>query len=209
MYKYINRIQLIKITKDLLTTFLKKLSKCDDDDNRVEYYYLLDWVNNLHKKDKNIQKSIILNLFNENIEKLVNDYMVKKNDYININSAIGSAVFYKFFNNYFEAIECFVFNKKHTTINFLEWKNKFAYRQCSKNASEAYPPENRPRKYKDIKSVEYHQSLIRENKNIQPIWTINKSNDNDYNYTILDGFHRLVAYQIEKKYDIPAYIVYV
>ena len=205
-----NHVQLIKLTKELLPDFLKKLSKCDyDDDNRVEYCYLLEWVNNLYKKDKNIQKNAILNLFNENIKKLINEYMTKKDEYSNMNDAVGSAVFYKFFNNFFEAIEYFVFNKKHTTINFLEWKNKFAYRHCSKNASEAYPSDNRPLKDQDIKSVEYHQSLIRANKNIQPIWIINKSNDDNHRYTILDGFHRVVAYQIENKYDIPAYIVYV
>lgn len=206
-----NNTQLIEITKELLSTFSKELSKCDNytNDTRVEYCYLLEWVNNLYKKDKNIQKHIIFNLFNENIINLVCEYMLKKIDYSDMNSAVGSALLYKFFNNFFEAIECFVFNKKHTTINFLEWKNNFAYRQCSKNASEAYPPEDRPHEDKDIKSVEYHQSLIIANKNIQPIWIINKSNDNYYKYTILDGFHRVVAYQIEKKYDIPAYIVYV
>jgi hypothetical protein len=204
-----NHVQLIKLTKELLANFSKELGKCDKytNDNRLEYCYLLEWSNNLYRKDKNIQKKCILNLFNENIKKLVNEYMTKKHEYSSMNSAIGSALLYNFFDNYVEAIEYFVFNKKHTTINFLEWKNKFAYRHCSKNASEAYPSDNRPRKDEDIKSVEYHQSLIRENKNIQAIWVINKSNDENHKYTILDGFHRVVAYQIEQKYDIPAYIL--
>ena len=101
-----NNTQLIEITKELLSTFSKELGKCDKytNDTRVEYYYLLEWVNNLYKKDKNIQKNVILNLFNENIKKLVNEYILKKNDYSTMNSAVGSAVFYKFFNSSFSHI---------------------------------------------------------------------------------------------------------
>jgi len=166
-----NRNKLIELCKKLLPKFSQELKKCKDykQNEHLEYIYILDYVKKIYDKDKTTKTEYILNFFDKNMKILIIDFnKTKKNNNIML-KAVNSAIFYKFFNDVFECIEYFVFNKKLITIDFLQWKNKFAYREAFTNACEAYPPHNRPRGVKYISSVEYQQSLIKSNIKTLPI----------------------------------------
>ncbi len=79
----------------------------------------------------------------------------------------------------------------------------FDKNRLKKSAVDAYPPDNRPRKLDDIKSVKWHQKQIKNNIAIQPIWIALKNKK----YILLDGAHRIVANYIEDKKHISAYII--
>jgi len=177
-----DRNKLIELCKKLLPKFSQELKKCKDykQNKHLEYMYILEYVKKIYDKDKTIKIEHISSTFDNNIQKLIKEYVSqKKYNNENIISAMYASLYHKLFVDPFEAIEHFVFNIKKTKINFLQLKNQFAYREAINNACEAYPPDNRPRGEKDISSIEYHRSLIREKKSISPIWIINKSNDNN------------------------------
>jgi hypothetical protein len=66
-----------------------------------------------------------------------------------------------------------------------------------------YPKDNRPRGQDDLDSVLHHRQKIRHDGQTDPIWIAVK----DWDYTLLDGAHRIVATYLENKRKIPAYIV--
>ena len=73
--------------------------------------------------------------------------------------------------------------------------DNFNPERLKKSAVLAYPLNDRPRKNKDIKSVKFYQNLIKNKKDISPIWLIYKNKK----YILLDGSHRIVASYIENK----------
>jgi len=73
------------------------------------------------------------------------------------------------------------------------------------SAVKAYPLDDRPRGNVDISSVEYHQSQIKQQNDIDPIWLVYKNKK----YVLLDGAHRIVASCIEGIEFIRAYVIYV
>jgi hypothetical protein len=73
------------------------------------------------------------------------------------------------------------------------------------SAVKAYPLDDRPRGNVDISSVEYHQSQIKQQSDIDPIWLVYKNKK----YLLLDGAHRIVASYIEGAEFIRAYVIYV
>lgn len=89
-------------------------------------------------------------------------------------------------------------------IKMSAFKNviNFNSNRLQKTASLAYPVDNRPRGSVDIKSVNYHVSLI-ESGIAVPIWLAKKNND----YILLDGAHRIVAHYIKNKKTILAYVI--
>jgi len=73
------------------------------------------------------------------------------------------------------------------------------------SAVKAYPLDDRPRGNVDISSVEYHQSQINQQNDIDPIWLVYKNKK----YILSDGAHRIVASYIEGVEFIRAYVIYV
>ena len=73
------------------------------------------------------------------------------------------------------------------------------------SAVKAYPLDDRPRGNVDISSVEYHQSQIKQQNDIDPIWLLYKNNK----HVLLDGAHRIIASYIEGVEFIRAYIIYI
>ena len=73
------------------------------------------------------------------------------------------------------------------------------------SAVKAYPLDDRPRGNVDISSVEYHQSQINQQNDIDPIWLVYKNKK----YILSDGAHRIVASCIEGIEFIRAYVIYV
>jgi hypothetical protein len=98
-----------------------------------------------------------------------------------------------------------IFNSKLISFPLSKCKNldNFNPERLQTSAIKAYPLDNRPRGDKDISSVEYYQKLIKNKLDIQPIWIINNNN----NYVLLDGAHRIVASYIENKHYIPTYLI--
>jgi hypothetical protein len=60
-----------------------------------------------------------------------------------------------------------------------------------------------PRGTDDISSIKYFQKRIQQQKEILPIWIIQKNNK----YILLDGAHRIVANYIEERRHIYANII--
>jgi hypothetical protein len=202
---------IIHISKKLLPVFVSNKHH-----KEVSYIYLLGWVKKMvekHKHSVNIKQmeQYITHLFYHSLRSLFKEYLDNKPQYITIRSSIYSATFaHKLFKNIEEATEAHVLNSYAQTISLSEWKNKFSYRIATHKAEEAYPPHERPREgNRDLESVKYHQSLLKQGKLLQPIYLINKTKKPDKSFQLLDGYHRLVAYQIEKHNNIPAVIIYI
>ena len=129
------------------------------------------------------------------------------NNYINIlQDSIDTSVSMKIFKNREDASMGHIFKSKLVKINMSQIRllENFDSIRLQKSAEKAYPLNNRPRGDADINSVIYYQKLIKEGKDISPIWIIKKDK-----YILLDGAHRIVASYIENKTDIYAYIIIV
>jgi len=127
-------------------------------------------------------------------------------DYIQVlRASIETSVLMKLFKSKEEATMKHIFNSKLISFPLSKCKNldNFNPERLQTSAIKAYPLDNRPRGDKDISSVEYYQKLIKNKLDIQPIWIINNNN----NYILLDGAHRIVASYIENKQYIPAYLI--
>jgi len=127
-------------------------------------------------------------------------------DYIQVlRDSIETSVSNKLFKSKEEATMKHIFNSKLISFPLSKCKNldNFNPERLQTSAIKAYPLDNRPRGDKDISSVEYYQKLIKNKLDIQPIWIINNNN----NYILLDGAHRIVASYIENKQYIPAYLI--
>ena len=79
--------------------------------------------------------------------------------------------------------------------NFRRAFDNFNPERLQNSAVKAYPLHNRPRGNADIRSVKFHQKIIQQKKEINPIWILKK----DGKVILLDGAHRLVASHIENK----------
>lgn len=66
-----------------------------------------------------------------------------------------------------------------------------------------YPKDDRPRGQKDLDSVNYHRKQIKKGLPVEPIWLIKKNEK----LILLDGVHRIVAFYLENKRSIPAYLI--
>lgn len=127
-------------------------------------------------------------------------------DYISIlHDSIDTSVYMKIFKNREEASLAHIFESKLVKLNISEFKNidNFNPDRLQKSAIKAYPLTNRPRGNQDISSVKYYQKQIQNQKQITPIWIVQKNNK----YILLDGAHRIVASYIENKKYINTYII--
>lgn len=127
-------------------------------------------------------------------------------DYIQgLQDSIDTSVSMKLFKSKEEATMKHIFSSIITSFPLSKCKNlnNFDIERLQSSAVKAYPLNNRPRGDKDIISVKYYQTLIKNRLDIQPIWIMDKNNK----YTLIDGVHRIVASYIENKKHITAYII--
>ena len=122
-----------------------------------------------------------------------------------IKDSIDTSITMKLFTNRKEASYAHIFKSKLVKIPMTKFKNvnNFNPNRLQKSAVKAYPPSDRPRGNKDISSVKYYQKLIKDKKDVTPIWMIKKNNE----YILLDGAHRVVSNYIECKRYINSYII--
>jgi len=122
-----------------------------------------------------------------------------------IKDSIDTSITMKLFTNRKEASYAHIFKSELVKIPMKTFKNvnNFNPNRLQKSAVKAYPPHDRPRGNKDISSVKYYQKLIKEKKEVTPIWMIKKNNE----YILLDGAHRVVSNYIEGKRYINSYII--
>lgn len=122
-----------------------------------------------------------------------------------IKDSIDTSITMKLFTNRKEASFAHIFKSKLVKIPMTKFKNvnNFNPNRLQKSAVKAYPPSDRPRGKKDISSVKYYQKLIKDKKDVTPIWMIKKNNE----YILLDGAHRVVSNYIEGKRYINSYII--
>ena len=128
-------------------------------------------------------------------------------DYVSIiKDSIATSVFMKIFNNREDALLAHIFNSNLVKIPLSTFEDveNFNPDRLQKTAADSYPlPHGRPRGDDDVSSVIYYQKQIQQQKEIAPIWMIQKNNK----YILLDGAHRIVASYIEDAPHIYAYVV--
>jgi len=119
--------------------------------------------------------------------------------------SISTSVTLKIFENIESATIAHIFKSKRVKLDLSLFRNvdNFNPARLQKSATTAYPIDNRPRGESDINSVIYHQDKLQHHQDITPIWLV-QQNDN---YTLLDGAHRIVASFIEDKHEIDAYVI--
>jgi hypothetical protein len=138
-------------------------------------------------------------------------YLTKiKMQYIPVlNDSIATAVSLKLFKSVRDATDAHLHQSRLALLPLSTFASgqvdNFNPERLQSSAVKAYPPQDRPRGDKDIKSVRYYQKQFANNLCISPIWLVEKPRNNKY--ILLDGAHRVVAAYIEKRKSIHAYIV--
>ena len=127
-------------------------------------------------------------------------------DYVSIlQDSIDTSVSMKIFKNREESSIAHIFKSKLVKLKMSIFNNvdNFNPERLQKTAKKAYPLHNRPRGNKDICSINFCRKLIREKKEISPIWLVKKNKK----YILLDGSHRIVSNYIENKKYINSYVI--
>jgi hypothetical protein len=123
--------------------------------------------------------------------------------------SVSTSVNIKLFENKQDARLAHILKSKLVEIPLYIFENNdienFNSERLKDSAVKAYPLDDRPRGNVDISSVEYHQSQIKQQNDIDPIWLVYKNKK----YILLDGAHRIVASYIEGAEFIRAYVIYV
>ncbi len=123
--------------------------------------------------------------------------------------SVSTSVNIKLFENKQDARLAHILKSKLVEIPMSMFANNsvenFNSDRLKDSAMNAYPLDDRPRGNVDISSVEYHQSQIKQQNDIDPIWLVYKNKK----YLLLDGAHRIVASYIEGAEFIRAYVIYV
>jgi hypothetical protein len=127
----------------------------------------------------------------------------------NMRDSVSTSVNIKLFENKQDARLAHILKSKLVEIPLYIFANNcienFNSDRLKESAAKAYPLDDRPRGNADISSVEYHQSQIKQQSNVDPIWLGYKNNK----YLLLDGAHRIVASYIEGAEFIRAYVIYI
>jgi hypothetical protein len=124
--------------------------------------------------------------------------------------SVSTSVSIKLFENKQDARLAHILKSKLVEIPLSMFANNgienFNSDRLKDSAVKAYPIDERPRGNADISSVEYHQSQIKQQNDIDdPIWLVYKNKK----FILLDGAHRIVASYIEGVEFIRAYIIYI
>ena len=129
-------------------------------------------------------------------------------DYVSVlQDSIDTSIEIKIFKTREEASIAHIFHSKLVKLYISIFNNvdNFDITRLQKSAVKAYPVNNRPRGEDDINSVEYYQKQIQQENEIIPISMVNQNNQ----YILLDGVHRIVASYIEDKEHINAYVIHI
>ena len=127
-------------------------------------------------------------------------------DYVSIlQDSIDTSVSIKIFKNREESSLAHIFKSKLVKLKMSIFNNvdNFNPYRLQKTAKKAYPLHNRPRGNKDICSINFYRKILRDKKEIAPIWLIKKNKK----YILLDGAHRIVSNYIEGKKYINSYVI--
>ena len=128
---------------------------------------------------------------------------------VNMNDSVSTSVAMKLFETKQAARLAHILKTKLLEISLSVFENNgvenFNSDRLKETVTRAYPEENRPRGIFDISSVEYHQTQIKQQTGIKPIWLLYKNKK----YILLDGAHRIVASYIERAERIHAYVIYI
>jgi len=75
-----DRNKIIELCKKLLPKFSRELKKCKDykQNKHLEYMYILEYVKKIYDKDKTIKIEHISSTFDNNIQKLIKEYVSQK-----------------------------------------------------------------------------------------------------------------------------------
>lgn len=123
--------------------------------------------------------------------------------------SVSTSVNIKLFENKQDAHLAHLLKSKLVEIPLSMFANNgvenFNSDRLKDSAVKAYPLDDRPRGNADISSVEYHQSQINQQSDVDPIWLVYKNKK----YILLDGAHRIVASYIEGVEFIRACIIYI
>lgn len=122
-----------------------------------------------------------------------------------LRDSVSTSVCIKIFKDRRCAIMAHIFKSKLLQLELSLFTNvdNFNPARLQKSATEAYPLHNRPRGNSDIHSVTYYQTRIQQREDVPPIWVVQQNNQ----YTLLDGAHRIVASYIEGNLHINAYVI--
>jgi hypothetical protein len=127
-------------------------------------------------------------------------------DYVSIlQDSIDTSVSMKIFKNREESSLAHIFKSKLVKLKMSIFNNveNFDPIRLKKTAVKAYPLHDRPRGNKDICSINFCRKLLRDKKEIAPVWLIKKNKK----YILLDGAHRIVSNYIEGKKYINSYVI--
>lgn len=123
-----------------------------------------------------------------------------------LRDSVEKSVAMKVFKNAKDAAHAHIFKSAPVRIPMSEFASvgNFDPARLQDSAVKAYPLDNRPRGYSDISSVKHNQKLIQNQRDLAPIWMIQKNNE----YMLLDGAHRIVASYIERQQHVEAYVIF-
>ena len=211
------------ILKNIFKNFKKICKNKSTNDYRIrQYLFIFNYIKNIIDQQINNYNDINNDINNSDINMYIvnkitsiyfnsyNKVLILFNTYKQNNiivSSILASMSLKLFKDIKTSCIYHLFYSKIVNFNIFNEYEKCI--NCNKNIhnniqqpENAYPIDKRPRGDKDIESVNYQQSQIKNN-NLPPIWILNKNN----NMYILDGFHRISACFIQKHYDIKAYMI--
>lgn len=120
-----------------------------------------------------------------------------------LKDSICTSVNMKFFKNEKIASYFHVFHSEYKRIKLSWIKKNLQNISPIRFTDDPYPKNNRPRGKKDLLSIKHKIKQIKNKENLTPIWIIEK----DGIYTLLDGCHRIVAYNLLNKKFINAFII--
>jgi hypothetical protein len=206
------------VLKNIFNHFNKKCKQKTNNNEIRQYLFLLNYIKNCideiinnYNNINNIDNDIyiinkIINIYFESYNEVVILFENYKQDKIILDSILASMTL-KLFKNIKKSCIYHCCKSKLIDFNLIEDYEKCKNKKSRINSKittgeTAYPIDERPRADKDVASVHYQQQQIQKN-NLPAIWLLNKNN----NIYILDGFHRISACFIEKKYIIKAYII--
>ena len=174
--------------------YLQKIIKSSDD---VNYNF----------ENINVLNQHALDYYKNNLDDIVKKYYNNNNKYKIISDSVAASITIKLFDNIKDSCFVHIFNSKISKFDLVNYNKKnivnINKNRLSETVELAYPENDRPRGENDLKSVKYHQEILKNGDELEAIWIIEK-NGKKY---ILDGFHRLAASYIEKKHNIDAYFI--
>jgi hypothetical protein len=121
----------------------------------------------------------------------------------NIKDSVETSVNLKLFPSLKTSSYYHVFNSNFTMFSISMCRDVLNNFNPNRLSNDPYPEANRPRGQKNLNSIIYHRNTIRKEGQTEPIWIALRGGE----YTLLDGAHRIIATYLEKKQNVPSYII--